>query len=244
MRKIFCIVLTLFTLCFLCSSCKVEYGISAIQKTYTENADVILTFNGIKYYRLDYWAAQGKNVPLSYYDFYPYVLLEIQMENLQEHVDVLPTLEEYQYYFIAPKDTYYVFSSDSQKQPTLIFEKNRSIGGPSDGWYYFSKDFSFDMPTVEEDTVKEFLVLDDANQEIKRIRDTVQIQHLVDCCIQKENVIMSELLEMTQKSWTLYAVFANFPFAQKVATGNKTDVWYVLKNGETIYSKTGDASVS
>lgn len=202
-------------------------GVNAVIKTYnSENHYATLVFNGIEYYSLKSYPRYITNdqesiqTSFSVEEFYPYQLLEVNRVAIEELFDRLPTLKNGYHYYTNEK--YYIFENDSKVIPSIIFEKNTLPGGPSDGWYYVSKDFKFDMPTIEDDGIVAFVVYDNSWNEIKKITDEVQIKNIVQNI--KFTSDLSTILNISEANWKLYAVYLNCPFSQAIAVSNQGTV--------------------
>lgn len=127
------------------------------------------------------------NIPRTINDLEPYFLLNNDKRDLSEYLNLLTNLKKYQHYWIEP-NRYFIYNTDIKESPLLIFEKNSSALGPSDGWYYFSEDFQFNnMPTIYNSQVKSVVLQDFQNQNILvEIKDGTD--EIIQCIKDRKNI--------------------------------------------------------
>lgn len=186
-----------------------------VEKSYNDNPiGVTLNYNGKRYYELSdlskYYFSQGKKLPNSINNFGEYNLFINERMDLAEYTTTLfPDDSRW-----IEHNTYYIYKNDSKEHPIVIFEKNNTALGPSDGWYYFSEDFNFYMPTLETDFVSEVLLTDDTSHILWSTNHSEEITKIISALQTKSN-ICSLLNEHTDTQWTfLFVRYPNFPFAE------------------------------
>lgn len=206
-----------------------------VEKSYNDNPiETTLYYNGKKYYELgnlsDYYASQGKKIPNSINNFGVYNLFVNERMDLSEYTAYLfPDDSRW-----IEHNTYYIYKNDSKEHPIVIFEKNNMPLGPSDGWYYFSEDFEFQMPTVRTDLVYEILLTNDTSNILWSTNHTEEIKQIISA-LQKSENICCVLNNYTNVPWKfLYVRYSNNPFVENIG-------WQ--DNGCFILNNTGDNTV-
>lgn len=214
-------------------------GIMIIEKNYTQDVrgafTATLTYNSQTYYYAQIVDTEDPKIIHNFWlDFFPYDLLSMRRIPLNDCVSSLPSLDNGAHYRKISKN-YYIFENDSTEHPIVIFEKNTSAAGPSDGWYYFLEGYDFIFPILNKNEVEKFILLDSHfSRIIAEIDDKTQIRNVITFIEEKRDLI-GFLRQYADESVYMYAVYKDTPWVQRIGA---------YENNEFVYARELENSFS
>lgn len=242
-NKIILSLVLLFAIITLMCSCDNYTYVDIIQRSSNQEMRTIQYYNGKSYYYLyDYHMhfSNQKTIPNEAELFYFYYLPPENRIDIEVCISQLPPLSQTEKYSIQ-SNQFYIYQGDDVKNPILIFEKNNTPLGVSDGWFYVAEDYDFVFPEIQLQTPVAFVIYDTSWNIIDTVTNSDTIQRLLQDISQKKEIIdylpVSNAIE-----YRIYAKFDSSPFMQSIALNNDSGFQYIPSYSENL--KTGDGSPS